>query len=342
MKVAFDISPITSAHGARGIGSYTKTLFSALKKEKGVEIIPFEGPSRVPKADLVHYPYFDLFFHTLPIFGRNRLVITIHDVIPLVFPSYFPAGKRGYINLFLQKLALRRSSAIITDSRASKADITNKLSVPAEKIHVVYIAPSNVFRPQKINKSIVKKYNLPEKFILYVGDVNWNKNILGLLRAVKIISLPLVMVGKAIKDGKTAQSKEIQLRIRELKIDKIVVQAGYVPDQDLVNIYNSAYLTVLPSFYEGFGLPILESMACGTPVVCSSNSSLVEIGTKTAIFCDPDNPVDIAKKINSVFMLNSVQYKKLQKKSIEHARNFNSQKFVQETLTVYRSAITTI
>lgn len=338
MKVAFDISPITSAHGVRGIGSYTKILFEALKKEKDVELVPFEHSAKIPKTDLVHYPYFDLFFHTLPIFGKGKLIITIHDVIPLVFPAYFPAGKKAYINLFLQKLALKRASAVIADSKTSKVDIAEKLSFPPNKIHVVYLAESDIFRQQKPSKSVVRKYNLPEKFILYVGDINWNKNIFGLLQAIKLTNTHLVMVGKAHKD-KTEHAIEIQRGIRELKIDKLVTKTGYVPDNDLVSIYNLASLTVLPSFYEGFGLPVLESMACGTPVVCSNNSSLSEIGGKTAIFCNPADPEDIAKKIESTLTLNDNEYKKLQKKCLEYSEKYNYRKVAMQIVDVYKSTL---
>ena len=196
MKVALEISPLTSPHNVRGIGSYTKTLFEALKKEKNVEVIPFKHLGKIPEADLIHYPYFDLFFHTMPIFGKSRTVVTIHDVIPLVFPAFFPAGKRAYINLFLQKIALKKANAVIADSKTSKADIADKLTFPNDKIHVVYLAQSSIFRPQNPKIAIRKKYKLPDKFILYVGDVNWNKNILGLLQAVKLVNC---QPGKQVK-----------------------------------------------------------------------------------------------------------------------------------------------
>jgi len=341
MKIALDVSPLSSLHSTRGIGSYTKTLLEALKRKKGLEIIPFDKSEKIPDADLIHYPYFDLFFPTLPIFGKDRLVITIHDVIPLVFPAYFPVGIKAYMNLILQKIALKkRANAVIADSRTSKTDIADKLTYPENKIHVVYLAQSNIFKPQNLKVSIREKYKLPDEFILYVGDVNWNKNILGLLEAVKLVNFPLVIVGKAVKDEKTPQSIEIKHKIQELKIGNIISLTGFVSDSDLVNIYNQAKLTVLPSFYEGFGLPVLESMACGTPVVCSIRSSLSEIGGP-AVFCDPDSPADIANKISSVLKLSPLKYQNLREKSRVHAQNFNSDKVAQDTIKVYKSLLKT-
>ncbi len=323
MRVAVDISPIKTGHGVRGIGSYTEKLTREFKKGNwSVEFEFFEDPTSPPPADLIHYPYFDLFFRTLhskKICGR---VVTIHDLIPLVFPSYFPSGLKGYINLFFQKRALKNVDAIICDSQTSKNDIISKLTVPEGKIHVVYLAAGDNFKPlnnPKFLSEVSKKYNLPKRFILYVGDVNWNKNIPNLLEAVKIAKINLVMVGKALTDQSLKETKEINRLIKKLKIENKIMKTGYVPEEALVAIYNLASLTVLPSFYEGFGLPVLESMACGTPVVCSKVASLAEIAGFVAVFSDPSNPNDIARKITSVLDSKVTQRGELSKRLIKHA-----------------------
>src|SRR5205814_1416142 len=146
-------------------------------------------------------------------------------------------------------------------------------------------------------ESARSKYKLPDNFALYVGDVNWNKNLHGLLNAISISKIQLVLVGSALTDQNLPQVKELDALIKELDLGSLITKTGFVPEKDLVVLYNLAGVVVMPSFYEGFGLPVLEGMACGTPVVCSKNSSLEEIGGDVAIFCDPSDPKDISLKI---------------------------------------------
>ena len=343
MKVALDISPVDSRHGVRGIGSYTKNLVREFRKKKwDIEFKFFEKPNSPPPAEVVHYPYFDLFFHTLPINSKSSRVVTIHDVIPLVFPKNFPIGIKGRINLFLQKGALRNAAAVICDSQTSKKDIVNKLSYPEDKIHVIYLAAGENFRKthdQKKLSDVRKKYRLPTNFSLYVGDVNWNKNIHNLLRAVKLAKINLVMAGSALTDSNLPQTREIETDIKRLALEKQVKRVGYLNEEDLVNIYNLATLTVLPSYYEGFGLPVLESMACATPVVCSKVASLGEITDMAAIFCDPKDPSDIAKKITYVVNLPPKERERLSNKIQNNASKFTWHKVAQETIKVYKSLL---
>lgn len=343
VKVAVDISPTIGDHRVRGIGTYTEQLVSQFKKGKEqIDFDFFKGPKSPPPTDIIHHPYFDLFFHTLPYKKSVGRVVTIHDVIPLVFPNYFPVGLRGYINLFLQKRALKNVDAVICDSHTSKADVVSKLSFPENKIYVVYLAPRSNFRPisdTKYLSSVTKKYSLPKKFALYVGDVNWNKNIPNLLEAVKIANISLVMVGQALVNKDLDQTKAINKLINKLDLEKKVIKTGYIKEEDLVSIYNLASLTVLPSYYEGFGLPVLESMACGTPVVCSKVASLSEIADSDAIFCDPEDPKDIAQKITYVLNLPKKQKRELSQKSFQHAAKFTWQKVARQTIDVYKSLL---
>ena len=346
MRVAVDISPIRSGHKVRGIGSYTKNLIEEFKKGKeDIEFEFFESSASPPPVDIVHYPYFDLFFHTLPIKKKNSRVVTIHDVIPLVFPDHFPAGIRGTINLMQQKLALKDVDAVICDSKTSKNDVVKKLSIPENKIHVVYLAPGPNFKrisDQRQLSVVAKKYRLPSRFILYVGDVNWNKNIPGLLEAIKIANVNLVIVGESPVDESLIQVKDMNAKIESLGIKNKITRTGFVPEKDLISIYNLASLTVLPSFYEGFGLPVLESMACGTPIVCSDVASLAEIGINTAIFCNPFNPHNIANKIKDVLKLTQKERGALSQKLISHAVKFNWEKVAKNTIAVYENARKTI
>lgn len=341
MKVAIDVSPLKTGHKVRGIGSYTQNLIKEFKigKWQGMEFEYFASPASPPPVELIHHPYFDFFFHTLPVKKNIGRVVTIHDVIPLVFPEHFPVGLKGNINLFLQKLALKNIDGVICDSKTSEQDIIDKLSVPKEKVHIVYLAPSSVFGPineQKHLSQVAGEYNLPKSFVLYVGDVNWSKNILSLLEAIKKAKVNLVMVGKAFTDKSLKEVQEIDDLIHKLKLSERIIKTGYIRDEDLAAIYNLASATVLPSFYEGFGLPVLESMACGTPVVCSNIASLAEIGKEAAIFCDPTNPNDIAEKIEYVLGLEVKEKESFSRRLIKHANNFSWHEVAKQTIEVYK------
>src|SRR3989344_4912294 len=307
MKVAIDTSPLISGHESRGIGAYTKNLVEEFKKGKwDFDFVFFENGNYPSDVDLVHYPYFDLYFNTLPLKAYKPRIVTIHDVIPLVFPEHYPAGIKGRINFFFQKKTLKNVDTVICDSETSKEDIVNKLSVPKAKIHVIYLAPSDKFRPidnPSLLSVVAKKYKLPKKFALYVGDVNWHKNIENMLKAVKIANVDLVMVGKALDEDNLSQTGEINNLIKKLNLKNNIVKTGFVEESELAAIYNLAKVTLLPSFYEGFGLPIVESMACGIPVVASNVASISEIAKGNLLFCDPADPKDIAGRIKEIFGL---------------------------------------
>lgn len=342
IKVAVDITPLTSSHKIRGIGSYTENLIAELKsKNWGIDLIYFSRGENV-KADLVHFTYFDLFFHTLPIFKRSKTVVTIHDVIPLVFPDHFPRGARGSLNLFLQKLTLKNINAVITDSNNSRNDIEKYLSIDKSKIHVAHLAAAKAFKKidnKKLISRVTIKYDLPRDFILFVGDLNWNKNILNLLEAVKISKKKIVLVGKSFLNTNLPEAKSVRDKISKLELKNEVIFTGFVKTEELAILYNTAKVTCLPSIYEGFGLPVIESMACATPVICSNNSSLTEVGGNAPIYCDPLNPKDIASKINLIFNLEPEKRVDLEKKSIEQASRFSWQKTAEETVKVYMSAL---
>lgn len=341
MKVALDVSPISSAHAYRGVGTYTKNLKDSLVK-LNLDLVTIGEPSESPLVDVFHFPYFDLFQNTLKPRKNSKNVVTIHDVIPLVFPEHFPRGIRGNLRLLLQKKALQQVDAIICDSQTSKADIVAKLGVEADKVHVIYLAAAEVFKPISNTKElseITNRFKLPQKFVLFVGDVNWNKNILGLLEAIHIANVNLVLVGKALKDENLSQVVEINNTIKKLNLQTKIQKLGYVSDLDLVKIYNLAEATIVPSHYEGFGLPVIESMACGTPVICANNSSLAEIGKNAAVFCNSHDPKDISDKIRYVMQASKDQKLKLSKKGRDRSRNFSWTKVAQQTIDVYKSVL---
>ncbi len=341
MRVAFDNSPLETNHNVRGIGSYTQNLVNALKEVQNLELEFFKNGEFIPRADLVHYPYFDLFFKSLPSSRNYKRIVTIHDVIPLVFPDKFPAGPRGFINLFFQKRALKNVDFVICDSQTSLADIADKLSYPKEKIVPIYLAAPKSFKkmePQKLFQ-FAKKLKLPKTFAIYVGDVNWNKNLDNLVRSIKVSKIPLLMVGSAITNNNIPETKALNQLIRKLNIESLIIKTGFVSGEELIALYNLASVTLLPSYYEGFGLPLLESMACGTPVVTSDNSSLSEIAGAHALFCDPQNPVDISQKTLKILEMKPKEKSILSQKLISHAAKYSWEKTAAETFKVYQKAL---
>jgi len=343
MRIAIDTSPLYTGHESRGIGAYTKNLVEEFKSGKwDFDFVFFDGKNYPADADLVHYPYFDLFFRTLPLRRDKVRIVTIHDVIPLVFPRHYPAGIKGRINFFFQKIALKNVDAVICDSKTSKVDIANKLSFPKSNIHVIYLAASPSFRKigdQKFLNEVSEKYRLPKNFALYVGDVNWHKNIVHMLKAVKIAGCDLVMAGKALVDDNIPQTRELNSLIGKLGLSKHIIKTGFIEEDNLAGIYNLAKLTVLPSYYEGFGLPVLESMACGTPVVASNISSIPEISKDNIVFCDPADPQDIAKKIKEVLGFSSHKLDGLSQKLINESKKYSWHRAAVETANVYRSVM---
>lgn len=349
MKVGIDISALNLEHQYRGVGTYTENLIRALqsvqKSDFSVQLIK---QGKIPTdCDLVHYPHFDPFFLTLPLRKPKPTVVTIHDVIPLVFPDYYPAGIRGSIKFQIQKFSLKGTMAVITDSENSKRDIVKYLGYPEEKIYVVYLAPGENFKKLETGRwklETRKKYNLPEKFILYVGDVNYNKNIPGLIRAfykikTTIQNLKLVFTGKAFVDENLREVREIIQLIKQLKLEDKIIRLGWISPQDLVKVYNLATVYCQPSFYEGFGLSVLEAMACGCPVVAARTSSLPEICDEAVSWIDPFDPQDIASGLRRLLDSTYPAYQSLVKRGFEQVKKFSWEKTAQETIRVYEEMV---
>lgn len=340
LKVFFDTKPLEDGHAVRGIGSYTRNLIEVLKAQKSVQLV-----KNIARADVIHYSYFDFFFNTLKLV-KKPTVVTIFDTIPLIYPEHYQTGVKGKINFWRQKNKLKNIDAVLTISETSKKDIVRFLDVPPEKIHVVYLAPGREFRKLDIRSAMLeirKKYNPPEEFILYVGDVNYNKNILGLLYAFSNIknlpaqaglksNLKLILVGEAFKKQNLPETKLITQLIKKLGLEDKVLMPGFVSEEDLVKIYNLATVYCQPSFYEGFGLPVLEAMACGTPVVSARTQALVEIIGDSGVFIDPNSPSDIARGIKEALDTRS----DLVKRGLVRAKEFSWEKTARRTIEVYK------
>lgn len=350
MRIAINTEALNTSYKIQGTGVYIDQLITNLKRHfKENEYISFSRIQNIPKnVDLVHYPSFNPFFLTLPLRKPFPTVVTVHDLIPLVFPQHFPPGMKGKLKWQIQKISLRGVSAIIADSNSSKHDIAKYTSIPDKKIYAIYLAASESFKPIKstlLLDRIRVKYHLPEKFVLYVGDVLWSKNVPNLIKAIKEINLTLVMVGKQTKvtsfDESNPWNRDLVFLNKETKDDRRIIRLGFVSDQDLVRIYNTATLLVQPSFYEGFGLPILEAMACGCPVITTRGGSFPEVAGEAAFYVDPHNASNIANGIGEVFFNNKLQNELSQKGSTQ-AKKFSWKKTARETVEVYRQVLSVI
>jgi len=348
MKIAIDISPLSTGHKIRGTGFYLHHLKDALLKYFPENNYTFfqTGDTLPEKADVVHYPYFDPFFLTLPSQKNYTTIVTVHDLTPLVFLEHFPAGLRGNFSWQIQRFRLKRVDAILTDSEASKKDIMKIAGIPEKKVAVAYLAAGEEFKRLKIEdlrlKKVKEKYDLPEKFILYVGDVTWNKNLPRLLKAVEKIDVPLVMVGKALISSDFDRSNKWNNDLVEVQKmaekNKNVRLLGFVSTEDLVALYNLATIFVFPSVYEGFGLPILEAMQSGCPVIISRESCMPEVGGDAAEYFDgynTDNLVDVIKKVYDSKTLQ----KELSEKGLQQAKRFSWKKTAEMTITSYKKAV---
>ena len=315
MKIAIDARMINMS----GIGTYIRTLLNqdiydvALGNRNDInncdasmDIIDFEDkiygiseqihyPIRTLRnknVDLLHLPHYNV-----PLFYRGDIAVTIHDLTHLVLPEFLP-NKFAYIYAkVIIGYAVRKAKVIFTVSENSKKDLIKYFKVKPSKIIVTYNAVDKCFVHKDIKDVdyLVKKYNIPEnkKIIMYVGNLKPHKNLVRLLNAYSrmknIDDTCLVLVGKAF------DNTELDNTVSQLKIENKVIKTGMIETQELVDFYNIADLFAFPSLYEGFGIPPLEAMACGTPVVCSDNSSLPEVVGDAAVTF---NPYDIIHKGN--------------------------------------------
>jgi len=351
-KIAIDISPTQDGNALRGVGYYTSNLVSALQleikknpdyKDYQIKLITKAKDLQSHKYNLIHYPYFDPFKLTLPKKTNIPTIVTIHDLIPRQFKSHFPVGIKGEIKWLIQKHRLLKVNKVLTVSNYSKNIINKITGYKLENIFFTHLAADSTFKVIKDIKKleeIRKKYKLPKKFILFVGDINWNKNIPTLVKACLKLNYPLVIVGS------TATKKDIpnhpwtqdilwlQSKFINLKKTNSLILTGFVPDQDLPSIYNLATIYCQPSFAEGFGLPLVQSMKSACPVVYSQDSCLDEIMSSNGLKFNPHSQKDLEKKLSQFWKSESLRQKYI-KLGLNHAKNFNWKNTALKTLALY-------
>lgn len=340
MRVFLDSSPTIPGHSVRGMGRYASQILQAIKSHGQVQLV---GENDRP--EIIHYPYFDLFFNTLPTRGSAPTVVTVHDTHPLIYPEHFPVGIRGKLRFAFQKKRLQKADAIIVNTETTKKDVVRFLDIFPDRVFVTHFAPSSIYTPITHQSLITarKRYNLPERFVLYVGDINYNKNIPGLIRAFSLLThhpsliTHLVFVGKAFEND-IKEAREIRQLVEGLGIKDRVHILGFAPDEDLVKIYNLAKCYCQPSFYEGFGFPVLEAMACGVPVVAGKTQALVEIGEGAALFVNPKDVQDMASGLGKVINESNLR-KNLIAAGTEKVKIFSWGKTADATVNVYKKVL---
>lgn len=291
---------------------------------------------RRERIDIFHYPQFDL-----PLFQKCKSVITIHDLNVLQIADYFPKQRfiRRTYSRWITKVSLQRAEKIIAISQSTKEDIIRHFKTPKEKIEVIHEAADEHFHPlpQEATRKTLEKYSLSSPYLLYVGVRRAHKNLLRLLEAHKLLRENRKIVHKLVIVGEEdPRFPQVKRKVRELGLNEEVIFTGYLPEKDLPYFYNGATLFIFPSLYEGFGMPVLEAMACGTPVVCSHTSSLPEIAGETAIFVDPHNIKAMAEGMKKVIDDKGLR-KRLSLAGLKQARKFSWHRTAQKTLEIYRS-----
>jgi len=372
--VAIYVDVAAAVHGRAGLGRYAESLaraLAALAPERlalfynrggdtrplaGLEAIPtrslragykpwrmavwlgqlarlgFDG--LLPGAELYHATE-----HLLMPLRQVPTVLTVHDLIFQRFPEHHKRLNYWYLSAAMP-LYCRRASAIIAVSQATRQDLVQFYNVDPARVSVVHEAAAPHFAPASPAQvaDARARYGLPDNYLLHVGTIEPRKNLTRLIEALHRLraggqDVVLVMVG-----SKGWLYQAFFQRLEELALGDAVVLPGYVPDADLAALYSGARLVAVPSLCEGFGLPILEAMACGVPVVCSNTSSLPEVGGDAARYFDPRDVEAIADTILSVWRDDGLR-ERLRQQGLARAARFSWARAAEETLAVYEKVL---
>lgn len=344
--ISIDTSPLTGGHAIRGIGTYTRLLVDELRKIPDLTIQLTGDNKPAARPDIVHFPFFDFFKASLPVMRLSKTVVTIHDVIPLLFPEYYPVGKRGSLALLRQKFVLKTVNAIITDSSVSKADIIQHLGIAEQKITVIPLAgnPALALAEPAAIRTVKKRYGLAKEYVLYVGDINYNKNIPQLIKALKLLpsKTQLVLVGKNFYPHDIPEWRWIEAQIA---LSDVAAQVKMLTDvaaddtETLSALYTGSLCYVQPSLYEGFGLPILEAMQCNTVTVASNRASLPEVSGGTAQLCEPTAEA-FASTIAEIAEWSVSKREQVLREQRKWLKHFSWQQTAELTAKVYRQLVT--
>lgn len=320
------------------IQSNFKLHFKKIPKK----IIDIIWNSQIPKkwifgnVDILHSTTF-----CVPEDYDGKLIVTIYDISFLTLPECHTEANRQHCMKGTLE-AVKHADAIIAISHHGKKELLKYFDISQDKITVIHLAAKEIFKPSCLEEQsrVLTKYHIPRNYILTVGSYEPRKNISTLIKAYILLpesikkEHPLVIVG-----GKGWLNSEVDLLI-ESQSSTQILRVGYVDEQDLPALYSAASVFVYPSLYEGFGLPILEAMSCGVPVITSNTSSMPEIGGDAALYFDPKNVNELKNCLISIID-NSEMKSKLREMGLIHVKNFSWDKTARETLKLYEMIYST-
>lgn len=326
-------------------------IFS-LKNKRNFTLIRADVSAIGPKKQFYYYNLlrrnrfkFDL-FHSLnselPLCGKTKSIVTFHDLKYIKYPYFlnkFSTIKSKYLKYIMKKGA-RKASKIIAVSQSTKNDIIHLLGIEKDKITVIYEASNLSMYPKAngvtSNSDILKKYSVKKPYFLYVGEKRPHKNLEGLIKAFAIFKEKydqwnscLVISGK-----KYSTYHEYITTTENLGVKDSLIFTGFIPEKYLKTIYTEAEALLLISFYEGFGIPILEAMECGIPVITSNISSMPEVAGEAALLVDPNNIQEIVEKMNSIVSSKTLR-KQLIESGFKRVKQFSWERTARQTLEVY-------
>ncbi len=305
------------------------------------EQISFPRAAARENADIIHIPYW-----APPLSSPKPVVTTIHDIIPLSMPEY-RGGPLVRLYTSLVAAGTRGATHCLTDSQASRHEIIDRLAIEPDRITSVWLAADSRFHPHidsDTDTRVRAKYQLPERFVLYLGGFDVRKNVHTLLLAYTYVSravgeeVPLILAGRPPTAWGTARFPDLPRYADQLELGQSVRWLGEIDEADKPSLYRLAAIMAFPSRYEGFGLPPLEAMACGTPVVACQISCIPEIVGDAAFLVDPDDARAMGGAILGI-LFEPPLAGQLRNIGLNRASLFNWQKTAEETLMVYRRAL---
>ena len=300
------------------------------------EQVTFPRFCRRQRADVAHVPYW-----ASPLWSGLPTVVTIHDLIPLVLPAYRGSA---LVRLYSRLVAAsaRRAAYVVTDSEASRRDIIRLLPIPPDRVQTVYLAADESFRPvtdRTVLDVVRRKYGLPERYVLYLGGFDQRKNVAFLLQAYARLTrewsgAPYLVIAGRLPKNDTPFFPDPQRRAAELGLTGRTAFIGWVDEADKPALYSGAELFVFPSAYEGFGLPVLESLRCGTPAVVTDAGSLPEIAGDGGVQVPVGDLDGLCQAMGRV-LREPAWRETLRQAGLDHSRHFTWERTAAKMAAVY-------
>ncbi len=287
-------------------------------------------------VDLLHYPGTTI--DQLDV--KTACVVTMHDLQHEYFPQFFP--KRELVRRKSTYLpSAKKARHIITVSEFTRQSIIQKYNISPEKITVIHHGISPNFQPiedEQVKVAIRQKYHLPDQFVFYPANPWPHKNHARLFEAIRLLRHQYGLTVHLVLSGIWSNPEYLKQQIHQSGVTDQVHLLGYLPYEDLPALYNAATALVFPSLFEGFGLPVLEAMACGCPVICSNTTSLPELAGDAAVLVDPTDVAQIAESIYTLLQDRSLQ-KSLRTKGSLQVQKFSWERAARETVNIYESVL---